>query len=69
MEKQFMNVRDVMEILDVSESKAYQTIRNLNEQLAAKGYLTFSGKVSRAFFMEKCCYAGGENGGINADKL
>lgn len=63
MEKQFMNVHDVMEILEVSESKAYQTIRNLNEQLAAKGYLTFSGKVSRAYFMEKCCYAGGTDAG------
>lgn len=62
MLEQFIKVREVMEILGVSESKAYAVIRTLNEQLEKKGYLTFSGRVSRAYFMEKCCYSGQEGG-------
>ena len=56
MQDQFMKVKEVMEVLGVSESKAYGVIKTLNIQLSEKGYLTFSGKVSRAYFMEKCCY-------------
>lgn len=60
MQDQFMKVHEVMEVLGVSESKAYGVIKTLNDQLKEKGYLTFSGKVSRAYFMEKCCYTGKE---------
>ncbi|MCI9450022.1 MAG: hypothetical protein HFE30_07205 [Clostridiales bacterium] len=51
--KQFLNVRDVEQILEVSESKAYDIIRKLNEELQSMGYLTIAGKVSAAFFQKK----------------
>lgn len=51
--KQFLNVRDVESILEVSESKAYDIIRKLNEELQEQGYLTIAGKVSAAFFEKK----------------
>lgn len=53
MAKQILNVRDVMAALEVSESKAYGIIKQLNSELSAKGYIIIPGKVSRAYFEEK----------------
>ena len=53
MAKQVLNVRDVMAVLEVSESKAYSIIKRLNRELADKGYITIQGKISRAYFEEK----------------
>ena len=50
MAKQMMNV---MEVLEVSESKGYAIIRALNQELSDKGYLTIPGKISTAYFEEK----------------
>lgn len=52
--KQILNVHDVMAILEVSESKAYNIIRQLNKELAEKHYITIPGKISRVYFEEKC---------------
>lgn len=51
--KQFFSAKDVSEICDVSESKSYQIIRQLNEELKKSGYLTLPGKVPKAYFYEK----------------
>lgn len=51
--RQMLGCRDVMELLSVSESKAYGIIRKLNEELQAKGYIIIRGKVSRAFLRKK----------------
>ncbi len=51
--RQIMNVRDVATVLEVSESKAYGVIRELNKDLSAQGYITIPGKVPKAFFEEK----------------
>lgn len=51
--KQVLTAKDISEICGISESKSYQIIRQLNEELDKKGYLTFRGRVSRAFFYEK----------------
>ena len=53
MVKQILNVRDVMSALEVSESKAYGIIKQLNGELAAKGYITIPGKASKVYFEEK----------------
>ena len=53
MAKQILNVRDGMAALEVSESKAYGIIKQLNSELSAKGYIVIPGKVSRAYFEEK----------------
>ena len=50
--KMLMNVNDVMETLDVSQSYAYKLIRNMNKELESKGYHVFPGRVSRKFFFE-----------------
>ncbi|QUI22731.1 transcriptional regulator [Vallitalea pronyensis] len=49
----YLTVNDVMEILGVGQSKAYQVIRYLNKELKSKGYITVAGKISRKFFYEK----------------
>lgn len=53
MEKQVYNVRDIQELLSVSESKAYQYIKIMNEELQKKGFLTVRGKVPRAYVEER----------------
>lgn len=53
MSRQILNVKDVMAALEVSESKAYGIIKQLNSELSAKGYITIPGKVSKAYFEEK----------------
>ena len=53
MSKQVLTAKDIAEICGISESKSYQVIRQLNEELAKKGYLTFAGRVSAAYFNER----------------
>ena len=53
MTKQVLNAKDIAKICDISESKSYQIIRKLNEELEKAGYLTFSGRVSVAYFNER----------------
>lgn len=49
----FYNVHEVAEMLSVSQSKAYQIIKELNKELAAMGKLTISGKINRRYFNQK----------------
>jgi len=53
MEKQVYNVRDIQGLLGVSESKAYQYIRVMNDELQEKGFLVVRGKVPRAYVEER----------------
>ena len=39
--------------LDVSKPFAYKLIRQLNDELREEGFITISGRVSRAYFQEK----------------
>ena len=42
--------QEVADLLGVSQSKAYQVIRELNRELEEKGFFTIKGKVSRRYF-------------------
>lgn len=53
MEKQVYNVKDIQCLLGVSESKAYQYIRVMNDELQEKGFLVVRGKVPRAYVEER----------------
>ena len=53
MAKQIMNVRDVMAVLEVSESKSYAIIRQLKSELSERDFITIPGKVPTAYFEEK----------------
>ena len=43
MSKMFMNVKEVMEVLEVSESYAYKLMKRLNRELQAMGCQTIAG--------------------------
>mgnify|MGYP001171490584 CR=1 FL=1 len=49
----FLFVEDVMKILGISQSKAYQIMRKINRELEAEGYETIAGRVPRRRFCEK----------------
>lgn len=49
----YLTVRDVKEILGISASKAYAIIRQLNNELKAKGYIVIAGRVPKKYFVEK----------------
>lgn len=53
MESLYYTVKDIQQILDISKSKSYQIIRQLNEELKANGYLTVAGKCNKSYFKEK----------------
>lgn len=58
-EKRFLNVRDVCELMECSQSKAYCIIRQLNEELDKKGFLTMAGKVNTRYFFDRFYGSGG----------
>lgn len=47
---EFYKVSDVMQMLDIRQTKAYALIRKLNEELEAQGKIVVSGRVSKKFF-------------------
>lgn len=52
-ESKYMRAPEVAELLDVSVSKAYKIMQELNRELQAKGKITVSGRVSRRYIMER----------------
>ena len=56
-EKSFLTVDEVAVELQVSKSKAYPIVRELNADLQKQGYLTVAGRVNAAFFHKKVCYS------------
>ncbi len=55
----FISAQEVADMLGISKSKAYRIVRELNEELEAKGFITVAGRVSRKFFEEKFYGAAG----------
>lgn len=54
MTKYYFCAEDVMQILGVKQSKAYNIIKKLNDELKEKGFLTVAGRVPRKYFLERC---------------
>lgn len=48
-----LTTKDVAAELGVSYSYANKVVKALNEELAGKGYMVVTGKVSRKFFEER----------------
>lgn len=49
----FVRAEEVAEVLDISKPYAYKLVREMNEELKKKGFLTIPGRVSRHYFEEK----------------
>ena len=58
MDNKFMRVEEVAEVLEVSTSFAYKVIRQLNDELKAKGYITISGRINREYLYERVYHNG-----------
>ena len=58
MENKFMRVEEVAEVLEVSTSFAYKVIRQLNDELKAKGFITIAGRINREYFCERLHHNG-----------
>ena len=52
-ETMIYTAKDVATMLAVSESKAYQIIRQMNKELAEMGKLTITGKINKRYFDKK----------------
>ena len=55
-EKIYMTVQDVADTLGISKSKAYEIVRQMNQELQEKGYLTVAGRVNSKYFYKRVCY-------------
>ena len=49
----FLTAAEVSELLKVSESTAYRVIQKLNDELEARGFLTFKARVISRYFYER----------------
>ncbi|MBD5474875.1 MAG: helix-turn-helix domain-containing protein [Lachnospiraceae bacterium] len=49
----YYTAQEVMELLGVSRAKAYKLVKELNEELAAKGYIVTAGKIPKKFLAER----------------
>ena len=65
MENKFIRAEEVAEELGISKPYAYKIIRQLNEELKSKGFITISGRVSRQYFNERL-YGAGKEGNEDA---
>lgn len=53
MENKFIRAEEVAQELSVSKPYAYKLIRQLNEELKEKGFITTTGRVNRQYFYER----------------
>ena len=52
-EKIYYSAEDIAKMLGVSMGKAYKILREMNKDLASKGFLTIAGKIPVEYFREK----------------
>lgn len=53
MSEYYFSVNDVMQITGVKEGMAYKLIREVNDELKSKGFITLRGKVPKAALFER----------------
>lgn len=49
----FVTAGEIAKELVISKPFAYKLVRQMNEELEAKGFLTIAGRVSRKYYEEK----------------
>lgn len=53
VEVPYYTAEDVQKLLGIGSSKAYNIIKQLNDELKSKGFITVAGKVSKKYFRER----------------
>ena len=51
--KKYINAQELSDMLGISISRAYRVIRQLNEELEAKGFLVIAGRVPMKYFEQR----------------
>ena len=51
--RSFIRAAEIARELEVSKPYAYKLVREMNDELKRKGFITIAGRVSRQFFKEK----------------
>lgn len=59
-ESRMIRAEEVAVVLGISRTSAYSVIKELNRELAEKGYMTVTGRVSKDYFETR--YFGGKDG-------
>lgn len=52
-EKIYYNAEEVSRMLGISRGKSYKILREMNRDLAERGFLTIAGKIPVEYFREK----------------
>lgn len=53
VKSRFITAKEIAEDCNISISKAYELIRNMNKEIEAMGKITLTGKVNRHFYEKK----------------
>jgi hypothetical protein len=53
MEKLFLSVEDVAEVMSISVSYAYKVIQRMNRELKKRGFVTMHGRIDRKYFFDQ----------------
>lgn len=49
----FVRVDTIMEDLQISKPLAYKLMKEMNDELRAKGFMVISGRVPRQYYLER----------------
>ena len=49
----YYTANEVMEMLGISRGHAYKIVKQLNEELASKGFIVIAGRVPKKYFAEQ----------------
>lgn len=53
-ERIYVTAAELSELFGISTGHAYKIIRQMNQELSKKGYITIAGKVPRRYMEERC---------------
>ena len=53
---EFYGVEDIMSLLGIGKSKAYDIMKQFNRELEDIGYYTVAGRVSKSYFDSRMIY-------------
>ena len=48
----YYTANEIMEMLGISRGHAYKIVKQLNEELAGKGFIVVAGRVPKKYFAE-----------------
>ncbi len=48
----YYTANEIMEMLGISRGHAYKIVKQLNDQLATKGFIVIAGKIPKQYFAE-----------------